>query len=62
MGPVSITIAAASSDSGATPYGRPMHQAARKVRPSHPKLISGLKMSRSKREMPAPWSSSEFCG
>ena len=62
IGPVSIAIATPVSERGATPYGRPMHQAASRVTPSQPKLTSGLKMSRLKRTMPAACSSSEFCG
>ena len=39
-----------------------MHQAASRATPSQPKLTSGENRSRSNREMPAPCSSSEFCG
>ena len=46
IGPVSIAIATAVSERGATPYGRPMHHAASSATPSQPKLTKGEKRSR----------------
>jgi hypothetical protein len=51
-----------TSDQGATPNGRPMHQSATRQARSQPRLSSGEKRSRWKASIPMAWKISALAG